>query len=140
MHHNRNGSTTYARILHYTKLSHGPSQTNIRERFFRGFTVMNIGGGNSTDDPTGHRELFAANQSGKRKYSNEHRREKHFEARDPPRLRAFIPRQSFPSPTTCDDANNYPPSFSHGMHFLCLIWPPRLPHRGPILERPIRYN
>jgi hypothetical protein len=59
---------------------------------------LNIGGGNSTDDPIEYRELVAANQHGENKYSNEHRTEKHFEAREPPSLRALYPDKSFPSP------------------------------------------
>jgi hypothetical protein len=48
---------------------------------------MNIfWGRNSTDDPVEYRELAAAYQRGESKYSNEHRMEKHFEARDPPSL------------------------------------------------------
>src|SRR6266849_3595035 len=90
MDHKQDHSTTYAGILHYTKLSRG-SRTSVRESFFRGFTVMNIRGGNSTDDPIEYRELAAANQRGESKYSNEHRREKHFEVRDPSSLRALYP-------------------------------------------------
>jgi hypothetical protein len=42
---------------------------------------MDIGGGNTTDDPVDYGELVAANQRGESKDSNKHRTEKHFEER-----------------------------------------------------------
>lgn len=43
-----------------------------------GFTVMDIGGGNTTDDPIEYRELAGANQRGESRYDNEHETGKHF--------------------------------------------------------------
>jgi hypothetical protein len=59
---------------------------------------MTVGGGNSTDDPIDYYgELVGANEHGEGKYRSEHTTEKHFEARDLPRLRTcFIPRQIVP--------------------------------------------
>jgi hypothetical protein len=112
MYHKENHSTTYAGILHYTKLSRGRSRTDIRESFFRAFTVVNIGVGNSIDSPIKYRELVGANQRGESKYtSNEHRAGKHFEAREPPKLRALYPDKSFCSPATRHNVNNYLPNF-----------------------------
>ena len=102
---------------------------------------MNIGGGNSTDDPIEYRKLVPAYQSGERKYGNEHRTEKHFEARDPPSLlHALYPDKLFPSPAVWDDANNYPPGFLMRCVFYAYTWPPRLLHRGTILQLPIRFS
>lgn len=99
VHQKQNDPTTYAG---YTKLSRGRSRSDVQEW---GFTVMNIEGGNSTDDSIEYRELVTANQGEQIQY--EHRTEKHFEARDPPSLRALYPDKLFPSPAAWDDANNY---------------------------------
>lgn len=102
---------------------------------------MDIEGGNSADDPIEYRELVTTYQRGENKYSNEHRMEKHFEARDPPSLRALYPDKLFPSPAAWDDANDNPPSFlMRSVFYAYHIWPPRLLHRGTILELPIHFN
>ena len=133
MHHKENHSTTYAGILHYTtKLSRG-SRGDVRESLWA-FTVMDVGGGNSTDDPIEYRDLLGANQRGEGKYRNEHRTEKHFEASDPLRLRTLYldNRPRAPRPGTTRTIMRFV--------FYSYIWPPGLHHRGTILEVPVHFN
>ena len=57
----QNERTTYARILHHTKLSRGSGGRVVREGPIQDFRSKRIGVGDTTDDTINRRELGAAN-------------------------------------------------------------------------------
>ena len=75
----QNDRTTYAGILHYTKLSRGCGWSVVRESPLLGLKVTGIGRGNTTDYPISNRDLVATNKGRESRNRDEHKAKKHFE-------------------------------------------------------------